>query len=145
MNTRFPRLEEGLHVAAQIVPGDLDGIVAAGFRALICNRPDGEVAEQPDMDSIAAAAQAHGLSLVRIPVVGSAITEADIAAYRCALEQLPRPILAYCRSGNRSSVLWALARAAELPAATLIESARAAGHDLAALRPRLQARAAATR
>lgn len=145
MNTPFPRLEDGLHVAAQISPADLDAIAAAGFRALICNRPDGEVEGQPDMDDVAAAAQARGLPLVRIPVLGSAIGEADIAAYRRALDELPRPILAYCRSGNRSSVLWALARAGELQADALIAAARDAGYDLSALRPWLQARAAASR
>lgn len=145
MNIPFPRLEDGLHVAAQISPADLDAISAAGFRALICNRPDGEVEGQPDMDDVAAAAQARGLPLVRIPVLGSAIGEADIAAYRRALDELPRPILAYCRSGNRSSVLWALARAGELQADALIAAARDAGYDLSALRPWLQARAAASR
>ena len=145
MNIPFPRLEDGLHVAAQIAPADLDAIVAAGFRSLICNRPDGEVDGQPGMDAIAAAAQARGLPLLRIPVLGSAIGEADIAAYRRALDELPRPILAYCRSGNRSSVLWALARAGELPADTLIATAREAGYDLGTLRPWLQARAAASR
>lgn len=143
MNTPFPRLEDGLHVAAQISPDDLPGIAAAGFRALICNRPDGEAAGQPDMDAVAAAATRAGLPLVRIPVVGSAIGEGDIAAYRAALDSLPRPILAYCRSGNRSSVLWALARAGELPTDDLLATARAAGYDLGALRPWLAARAAA--
>jgi sulfide:quinone oxidoreductase len=143
MNIAFHHLEDGLQVAAQISPQDLPDIVQAGFRSLICNRPDGEVEGQPSMDSVESAALALGLPLRRIPVVGSAISDTDIAAYRDALEALPRPILAYCRSGNRSSVLWALARAADLPAEQLIETARQAGYELSALRPWLQARSAA--
>lgn len=143
MNALFPRLEDGLHVAAQIRPEDLPAIAAAGFRSLICNRPDGEAADQADMDSIEAAASRLGLPLRRVPVVGSAISEADIAAQRAALDALPRPILAYCRSGNRCSVLWALVRADALPADSIIECARGAGYDLSALRPWLQARARA--
>lgn len=143
MNASFPRLEEGLHVAAQIGIADLPAIAAAGFRSLICNRPDDEAEDQPSMAEIKSAAGALGLSLRCVPVIGSAISEADIAAQRAALDELPRPILAYCRSGNRCSVLWALARAGELPADQLIATGQAAGYDLSALRPWLQARAAA--
>lgn len=142
MNMPFPQLEEGLHVTAQVDPATLPAIAAAGFRSLLCNRPDGEEPGQPSMAAMEAAAQAQGLTLRCVPVVGSAIGEADIAAQRAALEALPRPILAYCRSGNRCSVLWALARAADLPADQLIATGRDAGYDLSALRPWLQARAA---
>ncbi|MCK7595557.1 TIGR01244 family sulfur transferase [Pseudomarimonas salicorniae] len=142
MSPRFPQLEEGLSVAAQIALDDLPAIAAAGYRSLICNRPDGEAEEQPDMDAVAEAAAGLGLPLRRVPVVGSAISEDDIAAHRAALAELPRPILAYCRSGNRCSVLWALVRADSMPAEQIIDTARGAGYDLSALRPWLQARAA---
>lgn len=128
-------------MAGQISAAELPQIAAAGFRSLICNRPDGEAESQDSMDEIAAAAAALGLPLRRIPVRGAAIGEADIAAQRAALAELPRPILAYCRSGNRCSVLWALARAGEQPADALIDTAASAGYDLSALRPWLLARA----
>lgn len=143
MNSSFPRLEEGLHVTGQIDADDLPAIAAAGFRSLICNRPDGEAPGQASMAQIAAEAARLGLPLRCVPVVGSAIGEADIAAQRAALAELPRPILAYCRSGNRCSVLWALARAAALPTDEIIATALNAGYDLSGLRPWLQARAAA--
>lgn len=137
----LPELEPGLAVAAQLTPADLPRLAAAGFRSLICNRPDGEAEGQASAGSIAAAAAALGMDFVLNPVIGSAIDEAAITIQRQALDQLPRPILAYCRSGNRCTVLWALAHASERPVDSLIAIAKSAGYDLEPLRARLQARA----
>ena len=94
-------------VSPQIFTGDIGELKAKGFRALICNRPDHEEPGQPD---IAAAAAAVGLEARHIPVRPDAISPADVAAFGRAIEELPGPVLAYCRSGGRSSALWSKAR-----------------------------------
>ncbi|MBD8525249.1 TIGR01244 family sulfur transferase [Pseudomarimonas arenosa] len=138
MTLRPQALESRLAVAAQISTADVTAIAAAGYRALICNRPDGESDDQCDAATIAAAAQAQGLPFRYLPVLGSAIDSAAIAAFRQALNELPTPILAYCRSGNRSTLLWALAEAGRRPLAEIESRAAAAGISLTDLQPRLQ-------
>jgi len=100
-----------LRVSPQIDPSDVAGLAASGFRAIVCNRPDGEEAGQPAASAIAAAAEAHGLRFVHIPVVSGRIGEGDAAAMARALAELPAPVLAYCRSGARSEQLAGMAAA----------------------------------
>jgi sulfide:quinone oxidoreductase len=130
-------LDNLLSVSPQITPQDMTVIAAAGFRSVICDRPDGEVADQPSAGSVETAAREAGLSFRSIPVVASAIGEADVAQFRQALDTLPGPILGYCRTGTRAVTLWALASAGERPAEELLDAAARAGYDLGALRPRL--------
>ena len=136
-------LEPGLSVCGQLQAADIAALAAAGFRALICNRPDHEEPAQPEADEIQALARAHGLAWASIPVTSASLDGADVQAFAAALDTLPRPILAYCRSGNRCCVLWALARAASIPAAQLADTAAAAGYNLDAWLPRMRAQAAA--
>lgn len=96
-------------VAAQIGPEDVPTIAAEGFRSILCNRPDGEAPDQPLHSDIEAAARAAGLDFAHVPVVSGAITEADVEAFRAARDRLPKPVLAYCRSGARCQHLWTLA------------------------------------
>lgn len=93
-------------VSPQITADDLTAIKDAGFRAIICNRPDGEEADQPRFAEIAAAARALGIKARHVPVQSGRVAEADIEAFAAALRVLPGPILAYCRSGTRSATLW---------------------------------------
>ncbi len=95
-------------VAPQIEPGDMPAIKAAGFRTVICNRPDGEEVGQTGFAEIAEAARAHGLVARHVPVASGMVSEKDAAGFGAALQDLPRPILAYCRSGARSATLWSL-------------------------------------
>lgn len=104
-------LNEGLAIAPQVRPGDMAAIARAGYRAIIANRPDGEEQAQPTAAAVEAAARAAGLGFAHVPVISGAIGDADVAAMRQALERLPRPILAYCRSGARSAKLAELAGA----------------------------------
>jgi sulfide:quinone oxidoreductase len=97
-------------VAPQITPEEVPAIAAQGFRAIMCNRPDGEDPGQPPVDAIREAAEAHGLAFAFVPVVSGAIRPEDVAEARAALDALPAPVLAYCRSGTRSRNLWALTR-----------------------------------
>ena len=96
--------------AGQIDAADVAAIAAAGFRSIVCNRPDGEGGpDQPASAAVAEAAQAHGLSFAYLPVVPGMITPADGAAFAKLLQDMPAPVLAYCRSGARSTSLYQIA------------------------------------
>ena len=97
-------------VSPQIRPEDVAGIAAAGYRAILCNRPDGEDAGQPPYAAVEAAARAAGLEVLHVPVVSGAITRGDVEGFRAAVADLPAPVLAYCRSGTRCAHLWGMAR-----------------------------------
>ena len=98
-------------VAPQITAADVAALVAAGFRSLICNRPDGEGADQPGFEEIERAARDAGLEAVYLPVVSGKVTDEDAAHFGALLDRLPKPVLAYCRTGTRSTTLWALTAA----------------------------------
>lgn len=95
----------GLFLSGQITPQELEGLKQGGIAALICNRPDGEAPGQPRAGDIAAAARRLGLEFRHVPVVPGRIGPADVAAFRTALAELPRPLLAFCGSGARSRAM----------------------------------------
>lgn len=136
----FRRVDEHISVTPQITADMIDAIKAAGFVAIINNRPDEEEAGQPDGAAIRAAAEAAGLAYAAIPVTHAGFSHAQIDAMNEALDAADGPVLAYCRSGTRSTYLWALARAkAGLDPATIVERAAEAGYDIAAIRPMIEA------
>ncbi|MGS0896789.1 aminotransferase class V-fold PLP-dependent enzyme [Burkholderia stagnalis] len=96
----------GFAASRQIATADLKAIRHAGFRSIICNRPDGESADQPAFDEIAAAARELGLDARYLPVERDRIGDAEVDAFGALLDTLPKPVLAYCRSGSRSGALW---------------------------------------
>ena len=104
------KLDEDVAILAQPTPADVAELKRAGFAAVICNRPDGEAAGQPGFAEIAAEAARQGMQARYLPVVPGKITPADSAAFAALLAELPTPIAAYCRTGNRSESLWKLAR-----------------------------------
>lgn len=101
----------GFAVSPQITAADLPAIAAAGFRAVICNRPDAEEPGQPPFNEIAEAAKANGLEARYIPVVGGMLTAQDVADFARAMDEVANPVLAYCRSGARSTTIWTHAQA----------------------------------
>ena len=139
----FRPIDETISVSPQIGPDDLAEAAARGVRLVINNRPDDEEAGQPDGAAIRQAAEAAGLAYTAIPVTHAGFSHAQVDAMVQALEQADGPVLAYCKSGTRSTYLWALARAkmGEHPA-VLIEKAEGAGYDLRPIRPMLDALAA---
>ena len=104
----FDQINDALSVAAQITAADMTAITTAGFRSIICNRPDGESADQPTYAEIEAAAKSAGLDMRYVPVQSGFVRDEDALAFGAALRDLPKPVLAYCRSGARSSMLWSL-------------------------------------
>lgn len=133
-STPFRTLDETITVAGQIQPADVTEAAAAGYRLIVNNRPEGEEPGQPAGAAIQAAAEAAGLAYVAIPVDHSGFREPQIAAMRAALESAGGPALAFCRSGTRSTFLWALTRASlgDSPAA-LAAKAAAQGYDISPL------------
>ncbi len=105
------QIAEGFSVTGQITATQIADIKAAGFRSLVCNRPDGEEMMQPDAEGIEQAARAAGLDYRFIPVVSGAITPGNVEDMAVALDELPRPVLAYCRSGARCANLYQMIRA----------------------------------
>jgi sulfide:quinone oxidoreductase len=119
-----------LSVCGQIVPADIEAIRAQGFRAIICNRPDGEGADQATHEEIEAAAQAAGLETRYLPIVSGIVRDDDAAAFGDAMRELPGPVLAYCRTGTRSATLWSLSEAKRRTLADILAATKAAGYDM---------------
>ncbi|MBO6688808.1 MAG: TIGR01244 family phosphatase [Henriciella sp.] len=136
----FKHISPLLSVAGQLQPEDMARAKAQGFGAIVINRPDGEAGNQPSKDEIATAAKAAGLKVNYIPIVGGNISESDIAQFSEVLNAAPPPVLAYCRSGTRSTTLWALSEAGKSSTAAILNAAKKAGYDLSKLRPRLEER-----
>lgn len=126
-----------LSVAAQISAADLPALAAQGFRSIVNNRPDHEEPGQPTSAELEVAAQQAGLAWRHIPVSGGGFSDDQVRAFAEALEQLPGPVLAFCRSGTRCSALWALQ--ADGAVDDVLATTRDAGYDLSMLRPWLEA------
>lgn len=133
-------LNDSIAVAPQIAPDDIAAIKAAGYVAVVNNRPDHEEPGQPEGEAIRAAAAAAGLAYTAIPVTQAGIEHDQLDAMAQALVAAEGPVLAYCRSGTRSCNLWALAaaKAGRNPELLVLQAADA-GYDLSGLRPALDA------
>jgi protein tyrosine phosphatase (PTP) superfamily phosphohydrolase (DUF442 family) len=79
---------------------------AAGFQSIVCHRPDGEAADQPSFASIKQAAEAMGIEARHIPVGPMGVTADAVRAMVDAIEEMPQPMLGYCRSGARSTAIF---------------------------------------
>jgi uncharacterized protein (TIGR01244 family) len=124
------RIDDMLFVAGQIRPDDVAAIAAQGVTMIVNNRPDGEEYGQPLAAEIEDAARAAGIGYCHIPVAGG-FSQDQVAAMVEALEAAEGPVLAFCRSGTRSTFLWALAQAqAGHDGAEIMPKAAEAGYDL---------------
>ena len=109
------KIEPGLGVTGQVAAQDLDAIIAAGYRSIVCNRPDGEEPGQPDFAQLAEAARARGIETAYLPVGAGLTAEDQAPAFARARAEMPAPMLAFCRTGNRSEKVAAAARSAPAP------------------------------
>jgi sulfide:quinone oxidoreductase len=141
---RITPLTPFLSVSPQIAAQDLGILAAQGFRSVICNRPDGEAEDQPANAELAAAAARLGLAWRHLPVVSGKVTDSDVEAFARTLAEVKGPVLAFCRTGTRSTTLWALSEAWHLDPEAILQTTKAAGYDLSSLRSRLDARAQST-
>jgi uncharacterized protein (TIGR01244 family) len=126
-------------VSPQIELGDLPAIKAAGYTTVIDNRPDGEIPPHLHTDAMRQAAEALGLVFVANPVIGGALTMDNVTAQEAAISASIGPVFAYCASGNRSSIVWALANAGTRPADELVGLPARFGYQLDHLRPQIEA------
>ena len=132
------KVDDSISVAPQISVEDVAAIKAAGFTAIVNNRPDDEEAGQIPGDAIRAAAEAAGLTYAAIPITHAGFSYPQIEAMADVLAGAEGPVLAFCRSGTRSCNLWALAQARNgADADELIAKGAGAGYNLDGLRPLL--------
>lgn len=131
------KIDDTISVAPQITEQDVAEIARQGFKTLVANRPDREELGQPSMADIEAAAREHGLNWVYMPVESGNITDQDIDAFAPMIRDADKPVLAFCRSGTRCTVLWALSAARDTSAQEVFSKARNAGYDISGLAPRM--------
>lgn len=101
------KLNHDLSITGQVQPNDLAVVAAMGFKSIICNRPDGEESFQPVFEAVEAEARNLGVRAIYVPIPPSGPTSADSAHFAEVYGALPKPVLAYCRSGARSQATWA--------------------------------------
>lgn len=131
------KIDDTIAVAPQISVDDVAEAARLGFKTLVANRPDHEEPGQPAMADIEAAAREHGLEWVYMPVESGNITDEDVNRFAPMIRDAAKPVLAFCRSGTRCTVLWALSAARTTPTEQIISKARGAGYDIAGLVPRM--------
>lgn len=128
---KLAAIDNQISVSAQIKPEDLPDIAQQGFRSVICNRPDGEAADQPTFEEIEAAAKKLDIEIRYQPITAGKVNDKDAQEFGALLAALPMPVLAYCRTGTRSATLWSLSQAEALPLAGILSKTKSAGYDMA--------------
>jgi uncharacterized protein (TIGR01244 family) len=135
----FPLTPE-LSVAGRLDRADIVALAAAGVRTIINNRPDGEDPGQLPAAEARRIAATHGIAYHHIPITAATLSRADVDDFAAALQDAPGPVVAHCRSGTRSTLLWALTRMRKgTDALSLIAEAGQHGIDIATL-PAIAAR-----
>ena len=124
------RISPFLSVSPQIYPAHIERLAALGFKSIVNNRPDNETDDQPLSEELAVEAAKHGLNFVSIPITPGEVTEENIKEFGDELKRARGPVLAYCRSGMRSTSLWALYEAAYWDSDAIINFANTIGYDL---------------
>ena len=143
MSSSSPALAElapGISAAGALGRGDIEALAEAGIRTIVNNRPDGEDFGQLPAADARSIAEALGIAYHHIPVTAASLTREDVDALAAVLATAPAPIVLHCRSGTRSSLLWALVRLrdGDDPSALVAQAARH-GINIAAL-PAIAAR-----
>ncbi len=131
-------LTETYAVSPQITPENVPDIAAAGFKTVICNRPDGEIPPDYHAKVLRTAVESAGMVFVENPVIGGAITMENVTAQGAGIADSTGPVLAYCASGNRSSIVWALSQAGTRPTDELISIPARFGYMLEPFRPTIE-------
>ena len=137
--SEFRQLTDSLWASPQITVAEVERAKAEGFTHIICNRPDDEEPGQPSALEIGGAAKQHGIGFTSIPVSSAGFSSPQVDAMQDALAKGGDKVLAYCRSGTRSTLLWALAQAqAGADLDDIDRRAEAAGYNTSAIRPTME-------
>ena len=131
------KIDDTISVAPQITYRDVAEAARLGFRTLVANRPDKEEFGQPAMADIEAAARENGMTWIYMPVASGNVTDADVDQFSAMIRDSEKPVLAFCRTGTRCTVLWALSAARTTPAREIFTKASNAGYDISGLAPRM--------
>ena len=131
------QLTTELSVGAQLEVDEIPELATRGFKSIIGNRPDNEGPDQPRWEELEFVARSHGLQARHIPVIPGQLGPDEVQAFRDALVELPKPIAAFCKTGTRSTMLWALVNPDGLSQEQRVQTAAEQGYDISALRPRL--------
>lgn len=123
-------ISETLSLSEQLQLSDIATVAEQGYRSIICNRPDGEGVDQPTFDEIKKTAESLGMDVRYQPVVPGQINDKDVASFSQIMRELPKPTLAFCRTGTRSATLWSLSQANNLPISDILSVSQAAGYDM---------------
>lgn len=124
-------------VSPQISVEDIPAIAAAGIKTVICNRPDTEIGAAQQAAAIEAAVREAGMTFVLNSFDNKTMTAEHMTCQRNALSDSSDPVLAYCRTGTRSTVVWALGQAGTMPVPDIIQAAESAGYQLAGMQSQL--------
>ena len=117
-------------VSEQVTVDDIQTIKEAGFKTIFCNRPDNEEINQVTVESIKNAAVENGLKFIHQPVIGGQITQVDVDQFGEYFDASEKPIFAYCRTGTRSSMLWALSESGKRTVEDILTMTSKAGYNL---------------
>ena len=128
------KVSKNYHVAPQIEIEDIKKLADAGFTKIICNRPNEEIPVELHSDYMAIAAKAAGISFDVLPLTHQAMTPENIAKQAELIDTASGPVLAYCASGTRCTVIWALGQSGKMSANDIIQTALQAGYNIEGLR-----------
>ena len=131
-------LSDDYSVSPQIEVSDVPSIMQAGFKSVICNRPDQENPEPRQIEAIKAAVESARMEFAENVFDPSSFGPDKIERQAELLAQLPSPVFAYCAPGNRCSIVWAFAQAGRIATDTILDATTQAGYQLAHLRPQLE-------
>jgi sulfide:quinone oxidoreductase len=126
-----------LSITPQVLVAELEAVAQMGFKAIICNRPDGEGPDQPSFKEMEQAALSLGMQMRYLPADAGKVSDADGKTFGELLATLPGPVLAYCRTGMRSTTMWALSQSGITPLPQILEASQKVGFDMKALVQRI--------
>lgn len=129
----FNKITDNYVVSDQITIDDISKIKDAGFKTIICHRPDGEAEDQPSHELIEEAARSHGMQFFYQPISPGQFNNQLFEDFEMVCDSAPAPIFAFCRTGTRSSTVWALSQKGKLSDAEILNKTKSAGYDLSQL------------
>lgn len=128
-------VDDDFSIAPQLHPSDMEALREMGYRSVLVMRPDHEEAGQPDHVQITNAAREAGLQARYQPVETRTLGPADVRVFEQNFAAMPKPMVAFCRTGRRAMTVWALAMSGTRPAGDILEAGMRVGHDLGDLAP----------